>query len=168
MNLAIASSTSWSKLVVSFGLDLAIKSAALLLIGLIVQRILGARRASIGSSIGHACLVGLAQLPLSTLFFPWLQNAVRPDERKTSQAITVKASLPPIERNESFERTPPPFGSTVDDLPIEPKTEIKIERGAHLSLSAAPLPISSPPAPSLSIDWFAAVIGIYAGVAVVL
>ena len=63
--VSLPTGTSWSATVLAFGLDLAAKATTLLLLGLIVQLVRARRRASLGSAVGNACLLGLLLLPFS-------------------------------------------------------------------------------------------------------
>ena len=73
-----ASGASWSSMTFALGLDVAAKATAILVIVLLIQFVLGRRRALLGSAVGNAGLIGLLLLPVSAMVFPSLPIACLP------------------------------------------------------------------------------------------
>jgi len=63
MNLATG--MSWSSTVLAFALDLAAKSTVLLVVVLVIQNVLGRRRAFLGSAVANGGLIGLLLLAIA-------------------------------------------------------------------------------------------------------
>ena len=91
-----------------FGLDLAAKVTILLVVGLIVQHALARWKASLGTTAGNACLIGLLLLPLSVSTLPTFAVPCLPaaNSRTRPQAdareVTGPASITPVVPGEAF------------------------------------------------------------------
>jgi hypothetical protein len=93
MNLAAG--LTWSQTTFAFGVDVASKATAILMIVLLIQNLLGRRRASLGSAVGNAGLIGLLLLPVSALAFPSVPIACLPVWVKVPRADAAAVSNPP-------------------------------------------------------------------------
>lgn len=63
----------WSAHAFGFGADLAAKVTVLLGVGLLVQQLVARWRASLGSAVANACLLGLLLVPCSALLLPAIE-----------------------------------------------------------------------------------------------
>ena len=90
-----ASGATWSSTTFAFGVDVASKATAILMIVLLIQNLLGRRRASLGSAVGNAGLIGLLLLPVSALAFPSVPIACLPVWVNVPRAEAAAVSDPP-------------------------------------------------------------------------
>ncbi len=157
-----------------FRLDLAVRVTALLVIGLIIQQVLARWRASLGSTAGNACLIGLLLLPVAALVLPTITLTCLPSESATEEArpraMTDSGTARPLE----------PYRDALVVAPIhdrsttEAKPKLRIVPGSHAvsgasatteSFASSPLATS---APASKVDWPAVGLAGYGIVAVVL
>ena len=86
------SGASWSATTFAFGLGVAAKATAILMIVLFIQSLLRNRRAFLGSAVGNAGLVGLLVLPVAALALPSLPIACLPAGVSISQLDAAAVS----------------------------------------------------------------------------
>jgi hypothetical protein len=90
-----ASGATWSSTTFAFGLDMAAKATAILMIVLLIQNLLGRRRALLGSAVGNAGLIALLLLPVSALVFPSVPIACLPGSASIPRLDARAVSEPP-------------------------------------------------------------------------
>lgn len=123
----------------SFGLEIAARATIVLALGLVAQYGIVRRRPTVGSAIGHACLLMLILLPLATLLGPRLSLAWLPAER------AVPATAPPA-------GGPSPGLDTDLDPAVMPATTLELAAMERvLPVEAMPVPaLPSPTIPASS------------------
>jgi hypothetical protein len=110
--------TSWSSTGLVLGLDLAMKATALLVLVLLIQNALRHRRASLGSAIGNAGLIGLLMLPFAALGLPSMPIACFP-VRAIAPGPEAALSIPENDRPLSLPEESIPLSSAADTPQIE-------------------------------------------------
>ena len=164
------SEASWSATTFAFGLDVAVKATAILMIVLLIQHLLGRRRALLGSAVGNAGLIGLLLLPVAALAFPSVPIACLPAWGGVSRLAATAATNAPagpgwahIPAHDVF-----PIGPKPDDASAAPNPVRKLVRTADDSARVRPAPVmlaegfSVGSTRSRDIDWAALAIAAYA------
>ena len=163
----------WSAHAFGFGADLAAKVTVLLGVGLLVQQLVARWRASLGSAVANACLLGLLLVPCSALLLPaielkWLP-ATSSNMRSPVRALAAAdRGAVDGDGDASFE------APGVDRSPITSMTELRNSPASTASVSASSHAIIPPPSsvvvspPTRRIDWLLLGITGYAVVAGVL
>ncbi len=174
MNLVLG--MSWSSTVLNFGLDLAAKSTVILVVFLVLQNLLGRRRAVLGSAVGNAGLVGLLLLPVSLAILPSLAIPCLPvgTSVATSDPVHAAISQSAGARTRDFAAGAMTIDPALDYSPVAPRSEVRLSRASDaaapaLLTTAAPAgtqPIGLPEPHKT--DWAAIAAAIYALIALVL
>ena len=119
--MSLTTGTPWSSTVFGFGLDLAAKATAILVLGLIVQLAMGRRRPALGSAVGHACLLVLWLLPFSAMVMPPMKLACLPagtsDPRPGARPVALSSTR--AARTFDADVNRPALGPIRDLPPIE-------------------------------------------------
>ncbi len=168
--MSFVTAIPWSAHALGFGADLAAKVTVLLGVGLLVQQFAAHWRASLGSTVANACLLGLLLVPCSALLLPtiklaWLPAAsgnLRPHVRALPEAHRGAVDW---DGDASFD---PPG---VDRNPITSMAELRSSSGSTASVPASSHAIIAPPSsvvlssPTRRIDWLLIGMAGYAAVA---
>jgi thiol-disulfide isomerase/thioredoxin len=111
-------SGGWAPAALDFGLDVAVKAMALLLLTWMAHAAFGRRRALARSALWNACLLGLLGLPLAGLAFPRLSIRIIPAAQTASLAPMVSSDHSDLPAELSSDRMAPkvPEG-IIADLP---------------------------------------------------
>jgi len=161
---------SWSSTALAFGLDLATKATAILVIVLLIQNVLGRRRALLSSAVGNAGLIGLLLLPFSAAVVPSVPIACLPAAtiaaRSDAASVSISPSASAWPRN--FAEDLVPITPAGDNPSIASRSAVKLVRGADDIPPVLPEPVTfaeAPPAVSTRTrrsDWAAISIAGYA------
>ncbi|MFI5457976.1 MAG: carboxypeptidase regulatory-like domain-containing protein [Isosphaerales bacterium] len=161
---------SWSSTALAFGLDLATKATAILVIVLLIQNVLGRRRALLGSAVGNAGLIGLLLLPFSAAVLPSVPIACLPPATIAARSDAASVSISPSAsaRPRNFAEDTMPITPAHGNPSVASRSAVKLVRGADLVPPVLPARVTvaeAHPAASThtrSTDWAAIAIAGYA------
>ncbi|MGO9464621.1 MAG: carboxypeptidase regulatory-like domain-containing protein [Isosphaeraceae bacterium] len=123
---------SWSSTGLEFGLELAAKSTVMLVFVLVIQNVLGRRRAFLGSAVGNAGLIGLLLLPFSSLILPSLAIPCLPAWTNAGTLDSVDAAISQSAgtRTRDFAADAMTIDPTLHSSPVGPQSEVRLFRAS--------------------------------------
>ncbi len=172
MNLATG--MTWASTALTFGFDLAAKATALLVIVLVIQDMLGRRRALLGAAVGNAGLIGLLLLPFSSMILPSLTITCLPTltNVQTSASLTAPVTSSSIEIPHDLAEAAMRITQAPDRSPVIAESEVMLDRTADTRLPIPLSPVMDEAFPVVSshqsVDWVVIAIAGYALVALAL
>jgi beta-lactamase regulating signal transducer with metallopeptidase domain/uncharacterized GH25 family protein len=171
-----SSGIPWSSTVLAFGLDVAVKATAILMLVLVIQSVFCRRRALLGSAVGNAGLIGLLLLPFSSLVLPSVTIACLPPSTSAPTSDSESMSSTPSARARPDNFADDAMRGTADPIksPLASRSEVTLVREADAPSPVLSTPVAlaevSPAASrqSSTTDWAAIAIAVYAFTALVL
>lgn len=166
----------WSSTVFAFGLDLAAKATAILVIVLVIQTVLGRRRALLGSAVGNAGLIGLLLLPFSAWVLPSVPIAWLPAGPSVPRSDVTSVSVPHSASDQPRDpaEVRSPITSDLDRPSVASQPLTRFVRAAAAPPRDLPAPVTLAEVPAVgpsqtqNTDWAAIAILGYALTAMVL
>lgn len=168
----------WPTSVLEFGLDLAAKATVLLVVALLLQELLGRRRAVLGSAAAHAALIGLMLLPFSSLALPSLAIPCLPARPEVGTSDPEHAAILAFAASGIGQCAgdTTPLDRPLDNLPADSKRQVALvpptdaapsalRRAARSALltPATPIGLQASARPLIrNSDWATIAVAIYA------